>query len=99
MFRRRRCRNFSNLFTPVYGRFTEGFNTSARLDSPKRSLTLIRCLKMITSSARLVSASFVGGFSAAFKVHYQLKSIMDVRSLVYVERLRGAKTEPSKSDG
>ena len=89
------------IFSPR--RFTEGFNTSARLDSPKRSLTPIRCLKMITSSARLVSASFVGGFSAAFKVHYQLKSIIDVRSLVYVERLRvstrGAKTEPSKSDG
>ena len=30
-----------NLFNPVYGWFTEGFNTSARLDSPKRSLTPI----------------------------------------------------------
>jgi hypothetical protein len=38
-----------NLITPVYGWFTEGFNTSARLHSPKRSLTPIRCLNMITT--------------------------------------------------
>ena len=45
------------LFNPVYGWFTEGFNTGARLDLPKRSLTPIRCLNMITTSARLVCFS------------------------------------------